>query len=259
MQEKSNTTDDGADAHEATLETLRLAFERNRPGFRTAAQGTRASVTASINHLARLAGIEQGKATRAELYDEAVRALSAGGRPAPPGVAYVRHLCEDIRREWEENPLNPNYVKRLKQAWYYRADTLSRALGHGYTGWREYEAATDEERAEIMREIAALADFAGVGRAETDFYTAYVEALKHLGGTDEDHPSGVRLREIAAEIGGRVKESYRNEDGEAKVVAHPASRAESSVPREPAQVISMAAWLSSHPRPINNLLFAEKV
>ena len=191
MLEQSSIADDDADAHEATLETLRLAFERNRPGFRTASQGTRASITASINHLAQLAGIEKGKATRAELYDEAVRALVGDGKPVPGGIKYVRFLCEDIRREWEKNPLNPNYVKRLKQPWYVAGDTLSRALGSSeYTGWREYRVTTDEERAEIRREIAALAEFAGIGRDGTDDGPAYIKALKHLGGTDKSTWAG---------------------------------------------------------------------
>jgi hypothetical protein len=102
MHEKNITAED---PHGATLKTLRQAFERNAPGFRLAAQGTRAAITANINHLAKLAGIDKGKQTRADLYDAASRALA--GRLDGGAVEYVRYLCEEIRKEWERNPLPP--------------------------------------------------------------------------------------------------------------------------------------------------------
>jgi hypothetical protein len=73
---------------------------------------------------------------------------------------------------------------------------------------------TDEERAEIEREITALADFAGIDHAEMTYDRAYIEALKNLGGTDKDNPHGVRLRELAAEIDRRDYEEFQEEEAE---------------------------------------------
>lgn len=225
MRRKNSTATEQQGAHEATLDTLRKAFERSAPGFRLASQGTRASITASINHLAKLAGIEKGKQTRAELYDEATRILS-GQRIVPGGIEYVQHLCADIRREWERNPLRPERVARLKQRWYTTANTLGRALGDGYKGWNEYTLTTDEEREEIRREITALADESGIQHAEMGFEQAYIEAVKNLGGTDKGSPHGERLRAIAAEIQERDREHYRQQ-----------REAESSTPRSPRSII----------------------
>lgn len=209
MSTKNTTTPEQQSEHEATLDTLRKAYERSAPGFRLAAQSTRAAITANVHYLAKLAGIERGKLTRAELYDAAVRVLLNDGKPKPGAIECVQTLCEEIRKEWERNPIRPEYVKRLKQHWYKTADKLACALGEFYKGWSEYEVTTDEEREEIMREIAALADEAGLDRTELDYEQAYTGALKHLGGTDKNNPHGVRLRELAAEIGERTETAWR--------------------------------------------------
>jgi hypothetical protein len=218
MRNKDSTAGERASAHEITMLTLRQAFERFTPGFRIASQGTRASITGSINHLAALAGIEKGKKKRAELYDAAVKAFAADARP-PGGIEYVQNLCAEIRREWEANPLPPARVARLKQSWYERAYTLGKALGlhwgYDYTDSNEYALTTDDGRAEIRREIAALAALAGVTVAGEDYEGAYVEALKNFGGTNDDDPHSIRLREIAAEIDGRDYKEFLKESAPA--------------------------------------------
>lgn len=114
-----------------------------------------------------------------------------------------------MQRQDTEKPVR---VRRLAQEYYEIARTLSGAVTtyDDYTP-DDYKVTTQRERNKIMREVAKLADEAGVNHSELSYRETYVEAIKALGGTDEGNTRALRLRALAEDIDRRVRAKWREE------------------------------------------------
>lgn len=237
---------DRQSAHAETFVTLREVYYR-RTEHPDIGQGVRKELTQTINQAAEHAGLNPDPSrNRADVYAEAAEVLDRK-RPRRKESPFdydirghVDHLCEQIRRGWEEAK-GAKYVRvsRLPERLYRATFTLHRALDDDRPKLdpaAECKVTTSWERTQIERDVTTLCEALGINHSRTRYQDAISECFKRLGGDEHNHPLAKKLYELAETIDERI-EKVRKAKNEETEESNPMRAA-----GKPAQVVSLDAW-----------------